>query len=105
MPLNILLKGIYMLQLLPQTESLALANVNPTYAVDYINSYIEKHPCKKMSVDISFMNILDACYVSTLCSTKHYIKYPDGKINWKISSKLVKEFNKDLELGNVSYEF
>ena len=56
-----------------------------------------------MTVDISFMNVLDACYVSTLCSTKHYIKYPQGKINWKISSELIREFNKDLELGNTDY--
>ena len=93
-----------MLQLLPQTESLTQFSANPAETVEYINSYIEKHSCKKMSVDISFLNVLDACYVSTLCSTKHYIKYPDGKINWKISSELVKEFNKDLALGNISYE-
>ena len=99
-----MLKGIYMIQLLPQSDALSPSSVNPAEAVDYINSYIEKHSCKKMSVDISFMNILDACYVSTLCSTKHYIKYPDGKIKWKISSELVREFNKDLALGNASYE-
>ena len=99
-----MLKGIYMIQLLPQSELLTAVSLSPADAVEHINSYIEKHSCKKMSVDISFMNILDACYVSTLCSTKHYIKYPDGKIKWKISSELVKEFNKDLELGNVSYE-
>ena len=93
-----------MIQLLPQREMLTSFSSNPAEAVSYINSYIEKHPCKNMSVDISFMNILDACYVSTLCSTKHYVKYPNGKINWKISSELVKEFNKDLELGNITYE-
>ena len=93
-----------MLQLLPQTDALAVVGVNPAETVDYINSYIEKHSCKKMSVDISFMNILDACYVSTLCSTKHYIKYPDGQIKWKISSKEVQEYGRDLDLGNTSYE-
>ena len=56
-----------------------------------------------MSVDISFMNVLDACYVSTMCSTKHFIKYPEGKINWIISSELVRDFNKHLELGNSDY--
>jgi len=93
-----------MIQLLPQTESLTQISVNPADAVEHINSYIDRNACKKMSVDISFMNILDACYVSALCSTKHFIKYPDGQISWKISSALVKEFNKDLEIGNVSYE-
>ena len=49
------------------------------------------------------MNIIDACYVSTMCSTKHYIKYPDGKINWLVSSELVKDFSKDMSLGNSEY--
>jgi len=92
-----------MIQLLPQKEALTPNCANPADAVEFINDYIEKHSCSKMSVDISFMNILDACYVSTLCSTKHYIKYPKGKINWRVSSNLVKEFNKDLELGNAIY--
>lgn len=94
-----------MLQLLPNSEKLTPKTTNPQEAVDFINSYIEKYHCETMDVDISFMNILDACYVSTMCSTKHYIKYPEGKINWKVSSDLVREFNKDLELGNNNYNF
>lgn len=93
-----------MLQLLPQNEALHLSGATPADAVEFINKYIDKHSCKNMSIDISFMNIIDASYVSTLCSTKHYIKYPDGKINWKISSELVKEFNSSLDLGNIEYE-
>ena len=92
-----------MIQLLPQKTALVPDSADPAQAVNYINEYIDKNSCSKMSVDISYMNILDACYVSTLCSTKHYIKYPKGKINWKVSSELVKEFNKDLELGNAIY--
>ena len=92
-----------MQQLLPQNETLIPNTNNPTDAINIINGYIEKYHCKEMSVDISFMNVLDACYVSTMCSTKHYIKYPDGKINWLISSSLVKDFNKNLELGNTEY--
>ena len=94
-----------MIQLLPQKEALIPSSSNPADAVNYINEYIDKNSCSKMSVDISYMNILDACYVSTLCSTKHYIKYPKGKIKWKVSSALVKEFNKDLELGNAIYSY
>ena len=89
-----------MIQLLPRHKAIMPEFASPNEAVDYINSYIDKHSCPNMSVDISHMNILDACYVSTLCSTKHYIKYPNGKISWKVSSELVKEFNKDMELGN-----
>lgn len=90
-------------QLLPQNELLIPNSNNPEAAINAINSYIEKYHCENMSVDISFMNILDACHVSTMCSTKHFIKYPNGKINWKISSELVRELNKDLELGNSEY--
>ncbi len=93
-----------MLKRLPQLQETLIPNsVNPVEAVDYINSYIDSHSCENMSVDISFMNVIDACYVSTLCATKHFTKYPNGKINWKISSKTVQEFNKDLELGNSTY--
>ena len=93
-----------MLKLLPLNETLKIESVNPNDAVCFINKYIESHSCENMSIDISFMNILDACHVSTVCSAKHYVKYPDGKIKWKISSELVKEFNSRLELGNADYE-
>lgn len=92
-----------MLQLLPKSDTLTPNTTNPGEAVEFISSYIDKYHCENMSVDISFMNVLDACYVSTMCSTKHYIKYPDGKINWKISSDLIRELNKGLELGNSEY--
>ena len=93
-----------MINKLPQLcETLVPNSVNPTDTIEYINSYIDNFSCENMSVDISFMNVLDACYVSTLCSTKHFTKYPQGKISWKISSELIREFNKDLELGNSDY--
>lgn len=93
-----------MIQLLPQDKSIQISSIKPNETIDLINKYIDSHSCKTMSVDISFMNILDACHVSTICSAKHYVKYPDGKIKWKISSELVKEFNSRLELGNADYE-
>ena len=93
-----------MIKLLPQHETLDIGSVTPNDAIDFINKFIATHSCEHMSVDISFMNILDACHVSTICSTNHYIKYPEGRINWKISSELVKEFNSRLELGNADYE-
>ena len=68
-----------------------------------INDYIKKYHCEEISINISFMNILDACHITTICSTTHFIKYPNGKINWIISSELVEELNKDLGLGNCNY--
>ena len=92
-----------MLQLLPNSEILTPNTTNPQKAVEYISSYMDRYQCQNLSVDISFMNVLDACYVSTMCSTIHYIKYPEGKIRWKLSSDIIKEFNKSLELGNIEY--
>lgn len=88
---------------LPNGDVLIPNTTNPSLAVEYINSYIDKTKCEEFSVDISFLNIMDACYVSTMCSTKHYIKYPEGKINWLVSSDKVKEYSKDMLLGNSEY--
>ena len=88
---------------LPESDLLIPNTKNPHQAIEFINSYIDKSKCESFSVDISFMNIMDACYVSTMCSTKHYIKYPDGKINWLVSSDKIKEFSKDMQLGNAQY--
>ena len=88
---------------LPTCDILIPNTANPKQAVEYINSYIDKTKCEEFSVDISFMNIIDACYVSTMCSTKHYIKYPEGKINWLVSSNYVQEFSNNMLLGNSKY--
>lgn len=93
-----------MLKKLPQLKkTLTPASVAPMEVVEQINTYIERHSCETLDIDISFMNVIDACYVSTLCATKHFTKYPQGKINWKVSSKSIQDFNKDLELGNNNY--
>ena len=88
---------------LPAGDVLIPNTLNPNQAIEYINSYIDKTKCEEFSVDISFMNIIDACYVSTMCSTKHYIKYPNGKINWLVYSDKVKDYTKDMSLGNSEY--
>lgn len=92
-----------MIQLLPKSDTLTPNITNPKEAVKFINSYIDKYHCESVNIDISNLNIIDACYVTTACATKHYTKYPTGKISWKISSRLIKEFNRDMELGNSEY--
>lgn len=87
----------------PGCDVLVPNTKNSQKAIESINSYIDKMCCEEFSVDISFMNIIDASYVSTLCSTHHYIKYPSGKINWFVSSDLIKNLNKDMSLGNSNY--
>ena len=100
-----MLRKNLMLQLLPQNDVLVPNTKNPHRAVDYINSYIDSVSCDNLNVDISFMNIIDACYVSTMCSTNHYIKYPEGKINWIVSSKHTAEISKPLNLGNSEFYY
>ena len=92
-----------MLKTLPQSELLVPNSENLHKAVEYINSYVDNVSCKNISIDISFMNAIDASYVSTMCSTNHYIKYPDGKINWIVSSMLTKELANKLNLGNSDF--
>ena len=94
-----------MIQSLPQSETLIPNTANPQKAIEYINSYIDNCYCEKLCVDISFMNIIDASYISTMCTAKHFIKYPDGKISWKVSNSLVTDLNKDFSLGNSSYTY
>ena len=71
--------------------------------IDSFNKHIKKSNCEYMSVDISFLNIMDAMKVSTLCATNHYMKYPNGKINWYVSSPEVERFSAALNLGNSKY--
>ena len=72
-------------------------------AIEYINSYIDKTVNDKLTVDISRMNVIDACYVSTVCSATHFIKFPNGKIDWFVSSEDVKKYTRDMSLGNSEY--
>ena len=94
-----------MIQLLPQNKTVVPNSTEPIRAVEYINSYIDSCKCENLNVDISFMNAMDACYVSAMCSSHHYIKYPEGKINWFVSSELSKELSKRFSLGNSTFNY
>ena len=93
---------------LPHNESshydtLIPNSYNPQKIIEYISSYVDKTNSKNLNIDISFMNIIDASYVSTLYATKHYIKFPEGKINWFVSSELIKKYTKSMSIGNSEY--
>ena len=94
-----------MLQPLSHSNTLTPNCYKQKEILNIICSYIENNYCKNMSIDISHLNVIDACYISSFCSAKHFIKYPKGSIKWIVSSKLVEEFNKDLDLGNNYYEY
>ena len=71
--------------------------------LEELNTYIDKNDCSYMTVDISELNILDASTIATLGSTMHYIKYPEGKINWIVNSSKVKEYTDSMNLGNSTF--
>jgi hypothetical protein len=94
-----------MIQLLPQEEVLTPNSTVPSEAIDIINSYVKNYHCENLTVDISAMNVIDACHVTMLCGANHLIKYPNGKIFWIVSSELVKSLGKHFELGNAEYVY
>ena len=90
-----------MLQIFNNKDSkIILENTLPQKNIDMINEHINLCNCRNMTIDISKLNIIDACMVSTVCSTTHYLKYPDGKISWITNSDEVEEYTKPTNLGN-----
>ena len=84
-------------------QLMILDNFKAETVIESFNNRIKKSNCEYMSVDISFLNVMDAMRVSTLCSTNHYVKYPNGRINWYVSSPEVERFSSALNLGNSKY--
>ena len=74
---------------------------NALNIVESINNYIRDNDCPNLSMDISYLNVIDASKVTLLCSTFHWSKYPEGNISWKISSSDVKDLVNPLSLGNI----
>lgn len=90
-----------MTQALQKNNSTIILDSNYTKTnLDELNQYIDKNTCPNLTVDISSLNILDASSVAILGSTIHYLKYPNGKINWLINSSKVKEYTTSMNLGN-----
>ena len=85
------------------TSKLILNNKAPQTNIDSVNTHIKLCNCQNMTVDISNLNIMDACMISTLCSTTHYMKYPNGKINWIVNSKEVADYTASMNLGNSKF--
>lgn len=89
-----------MLQVCENISTIVLNSNHTKENLEELNKYIDTNNCIDMTVDISTLNILDATAVATLGSTIHYMKYPEGKINWIVNSKKVKEYTTPMNLGN-----
>ncbi|MCD8377455.1 MAG: hypothetical protein LUB59_01555 [Candidatus Gastranaerophilales bacterium] len=84
-------------------STLVLDSAAPEKNIESVASHIKLCSCKNMTIDITNLNILDACRVSALCSTMHYMKYPDGQINWIVNSEAVEACVSMMGLGNSSF--
>ena len=84
-------------------SKLVLENNDPNINIDKINEHIKLCKSQNMTIDITRLNLMDACMVSTMCSTTHYLKYPQGKISWIVNSPKVEEYTKPMNLGNSHY--
>lgn len=92
-----------MLQVCENISTIILNSNHPKKNLEDLNKYIDTNNCTDMTVDISTLNILDASKIATLGSTIHYIKYPEGQINWIVNSKKVKEYTTPMNLGNSHF--
>lgn len=92
-----------MLQVCENISTVLLNSKHTKKNLEVLNKYIDTNNCIDMTVDISALNILDATKVATLGSTIHYMKYPEGQINWIVNSKKVKEYTTPMNLGNSHF--
>ena len=94
-----------MLQIIsPKETKIVLEAISPKENIDMLNKHIKLSNCDNMTIDISSLNIMDACMISSLCSAEHYIKYPEGKIEWIVNSEEIENYTSKTSLGNSSFK-
>ena len=93
-----------MLKILSQNPStIKLKDSEPNKILSSLKEYMSRPESEFSTIDISDMNMIDACRISVLVSTEHYINHPTGKINWIVSSNSVEKFVSPVGLGNSSF--
>ena len=93
-----------MLQIISSQDSkIILESQSPQKNIDMITKHIKSGKCQNMTIDITNLNVLDACMVSTLCSAQYYLEYPQGKISWITNSPMVEDYTKSMSLGNTEF--
>ncbi len=93
-----------MLKLLSQNPStIKLKDSEPNKILNSLKEYMSSPESEFSTIDISDMNMIDACRISVLVSTEHFINHPTGKINWIVSSSSIEKFVSPLGLGNSSF--
>ena len=93
-----------MLQIISSNDSkIILKPQSPQKNIDMIKEHINICSCQNMTIDITNLNVIDACMVSTLGSAEYYMKYPEGKINWIVNSETVADYTESMTLGNSEF--
>lgn len=93
-----------MLKILSQNPStIKLKDSEPNNILNSLKEYMSRPESEFSTIDISNINLIDACKISVLVSTEHYINHPKGKINWIVSSSSIEKFVSPLGLGNSSF--
>jgi len=82
------------------TSVLKLNNLELDKNLNILKEYISSSKNKEVVVDISHMNLLDACKISVLCSTNLYLEFPQWKINWLVASPIIEKMINPMGLGN-----
>lgn len=92
-----------MLQVCENISTLKLSSNITKKNLEDLDTYIDTNNCVDVTIDISNLNILDASRIATIGSTIHFMKYPEGQINWIVNSKKVKEYTTPMNLGNSQF--
>ncbi len=69
--------------------------------IEKAENFLRKTNCQKVSIDISNLNLIDACKVALICSTKFFTKYPNKKISWSVKDEETKRNISNLMLRNM----
>ena len=67
----------------------------------HFKSYVEKHNCPEVFVDLSDFNIIDAMKFILISSAYHCSKYPSGRIKCHIASNEIKNYIKTFATSNL----
>ena len=76
---------------------------NTDLRINSVKKHIKCTDCKHLKMDISKLNAMEASKIAILCSTTHYLKYPQGIVDCIVKSKNIAELIKPLILKNMKF--
>jgi len=77
---------------------------NTDLRINSVKKHIKCTDCKHMKMDISKLNAMEASKIAILCSTTHYLKYPQGTVDCIVKSKSIVDLIKPLILKNMKFK-